>query len=248
MQTDISEADTNGIRVVTVINRKGGCGKSTLVKGLASAAADRGETVTIFDTDNNESCYQWMLNAKDQENWHPAITVIHTMDTEVVRETIDEIYAQPDQEHLILIDTKGGGEIAHDELAGLAHLMVVPAMLSRSDVLDTMQTLIWHQKLRKRVANPDAIPPMKVIISRCPNRRAEPEEVAYQEIMTSMPVIAAPITNRSVYTRMDLDGPLGVLRDRSINAGVASHIGKGIDEMTAALRAIDQVIREEGGK
>ena len=40
-----------GIRVVLVMNRKGGSGKSTLCRALASAAAARGETVTIFDTD-----------------------------------------------------------------------------------------------------------------------------------------------------------------------------------------------------
>ena len=37
-----------GIRVVLVMNRKGGSGKSTLCRALASAAAARGETVTIF--------------------------------------------------------------------------------------------------------------------------------------------------------------------------------------------------------
>ena len=36
------------------MNKKGGCGKSTLVRGLASVAVDRGERVTIFDTDSNQ--------------------------------------------------------------------------------------------------------------------------------------------------------------------------------------------------
>ncbi|MTH62643.1 AAA family ATPase, partial [Paracoccus litorisediminis] len=35
----------NGIRVITAMNRKGGCGKTTLIMGLASAAAERGESV-----------------------------------------------------------------------------------------------------------------------------------------------------------------------------------------------------------
>ena len=33
---------SRGVRVIAVINRKGGCGKSTLVRGLASAAIARG--------------------------------------------------------------------------------------------------------------------------------------------------------------------------------------------------------------
>ncbi|PTX40399.1 chromosome partitioning protein [Gemmobacter caeni] len=49
-----------GIRVVLVMNRKGGSGKSTLCRALASAAMARGETVTIFDTDSSKSCLNWM--------------------------------------------------------------------------------------------------------------------------------------------------------------------------------------------
>ena len=37
---------TNGIRVVLMMNRKGGSGKSTLCRALASAAVARGETVS----------------------------------------------------------------------------------------------------------------------------------------------------------------------------------------------------------
>ena len=53
-----------GIRVVLVMNRKGGSGKSTLCRALASVAAVRGETVTIFDTDASKSCLKWMQAGK----------------------------------------------------------------------------------------------------------------------------------------------------------------------------------------
>lgn len=49
-----------GIRVVLVMNRKGGSGKSLLCRALTSAAADRGETITIFDTDSSRACLKWM--------------------------------------------------------------------------------------------------------------------------------------------------------------------------------------------
>ena len=48
----------NGVRVITAMNRKGGCGKTTLIMGLASAAAERG---TIFDTDESRSRPEKML-------------------------------------------------------------------------------------------------------------------------------------------------------------------------------------------
>ncbi len=245
-KTAQDQIELNGVRVVMVMNRKGGCGKSTLVKGLASAAADLGENVTIIDTDNNKGCLEWMLNAKDQGNWNSSISVIHSLDTEEIKDIIAQIHGQPDQEHLILIDTKGGGDVGLDELAGKAHLVVVPTFLSRSDVLDTMQTVAWHERLRKRVANPDEIPPVRVLIGRNPTTRSEAEEVAYQEIMNTMKVIPHPVNNRMSYVRMDLDGPLGPLRDRAINPGAALHISKCLAEMVGTLRAINKITRSNG--
>ena len=62
-----------GIRVVLVMNRKGGSGKSTLCRALASAAASRGETVTIFDTDASQSCLKWMQAGQEAGNWSPLV-------------------------------------------------------------------------------------------------------------------------------------------------------------------------------
>lgn len=55
-------------------------------------------------------------------NWSPLVEVIHTLDAHRVAEAVGQIYEQPDQEHLILIDTFGGGSEAQDVLAVAAHL------------------------------------------------------------------------------------------------------------------------------
>jgi chromosome partitioning protein len=80
-----------GIRVVLVMNRKGGSGKSTLCRALASAAAARGEAVTIFDTDASKSCLKWMQAGKEAGNWSPLVEVIHTLDAHRVAEAIGQI-------------------------------------------------------------------------------------------------------------------------------------------------------------
>ena len=77
-----------GIRVVLVMNRKGGSGKSTLCRALASAAAAKGETVTIFDTDASKSCLKWMQAGKEAGNWSSLVEVIHTLDAESRRATL----------------------------------------------------------------------------------------------------------------------------------------------------------------
>lgn len=54
-----------GKRVMLVMKRKGGSGKSTPCRALASAAAARGEIVTIFDTDASKSCLTWMQAGRE---------------------------------------------------------------------------------------------------------------------------------------------------------------------------------------
>lgn len=237
--------DTNGIRVVIVMNRKGGCGKSTLVKGLASAAAARGESVTVFDTDTSESTYQWMLNGKEKGNWSGDVSVIKSMSSEEILSTIDSIYEMPDQEHLILIDTFGGASDAIDEMTIASHFIAVPSRLSRSDVTETMQTLLWHQRLKDRVEDATAVPPARVIVSAVPTRRNEAEEAAIDHIFGSMPAITEPIIQRAAYLRMDLEGLLGPIRDNITNRRVAKYIGDALNEMTTVLDEIDSNIKAE---
>jgi len=50
VNSDTRIATANGIRVLLVATRKGGAGKSTFCRALASAAAARGETVTLGQT------------------------------------------------------------------------------------------------------------------------------------------------------------------------------------------------------
>lgn len=102
-----------GIRVMLVMNRKGGSGKSTLCSALASAAVARGETVTVFDTVASKSCLTWMQAGRVAGSWFPLGEVIHTLDVHHVIEAIGQIYEQPGQEHLILIDMVGGGSVGH---------------------------------------------------------------------------------------------------------------------------------------
>lgn len=52
---------------------------------------------------------------------------------------IEDIFEQPDQEHLVLIDTFGGGAdpAAQDLLADLSDLIISPCMLSAEDLEET---------------------------------------------------------------------------------------------------------------
>lgn len=233
---------SNGIRVVVVLNRKGGCGKSTLVKGLASAAADRGENVTVIDTDSSESSYQWMLNAKDTGGWSGDVSVMRVMNSEDILSMIDTVYEMPDQEHLILIDTFGGASDALDDLVPNAHFVLVPTKLSRSDLTETMQTLLWVERLKERIPDPTKVPPAHVVINAIPARRNEAEAIAMEHIFATMPALESSVNQRAAYLRMDLEGLLGPIRDMTTNKPMADYVDKAIKEMDEVLVEIDKII------
>lgn len=233
----------NGIRIILVMNRKGGAGKSTLCRALASAASARGETVTLFDTDASRSCLNWMAAGKVAGNWSPLVEVIHTLDVDRITSTLDDIYAQPDQEHLILIDSFGGATSAQDLLAIAAHQIICPMMLSRADLGEARETANWYLGLRSRVEHPDQLPGFGVVLSRVPQRVSEVEKAVAEELFRSLPTLENFLGNRSIYVRMDHAGLLGPMADRLQNRGVAAHVVSALREAESVLDEIDGLLK-----
>lgn len=241
--TELTSQSLNGVRVVLVMNRKGGAGKSTLCRALASAAVARGETVSLFDTDASRSCHAWMDRGKAAGNWSPLIEVIHTLDARRIMEVIAQIHDQPDQEHLILIDTFGGTSEAQDHLAGAAHQIICPMMLSRADLTETRATAAWYLGLRSRVRDAAALPPFTVALGRVPLRISETERTVAAELFASLPAFENFLGNRTGYLRMDESGLLGSLAAHLPNRGVAAHLLGALREAEALLAEIDAAIR-----
>lgn len=234
----------NGRRIIAVMNRKGGCGKSTLVRGLASVAIDRGERVTIFDTDRNEGILHWMNGAKDKGYWHDKADVIATLDAQVVLDSIKALYAEPEEEHLILIDTFGGGSEAQDEMAMTSHLLIAPCRPSDQDVRDTTNTGIWLRQLESRVSNPEDVPPFHVIASHVPQSLTESSREQLQIMIDNLPMLEDFVLYRACYERMNNNGLLGVVRDNHPNRSLVQTITPGMDEMADLLEEFDRMIKE----
>lgn len=233
-----------GVRVIAVINRKGGCGKSTLVRGLASAAVARGEKVTVFDTDSSQSIYGWMRVAKQLGNWDDAVDVMHTYDPAEITARLDAIYAEVPHDHLILIDTFGGASEALDDVVMQSHLIVAPIRPGRGDYTETMETLIWHERLKGRVADPDDVPEYRIVVNGITPEPSATERQALEHIFETMPVIEEPVLERKAYKQVDGEGLLGVIRDKTRMSIVQRHLTNALEEMSAVLDLLDDAIIE----
>ena len=74
------------MQVITLINQKGGAGKSTLARGLLSAAEARGLKTGFLDTDKTENLAQWAGRAAAAGNWDDAIAGFKTLNAEEARD------------------------------------------------------------------------------------------------------------------------------------------------------------------
>lgn len=237
---------TNGVRVITVMNRKGGAGKSTICKALASAAAARGETVTIFDTDSSRSCYMWMLEGQAQGNWSDKVNVVHSLDANVIANAISSITDMQDQEHLVLIDTFGGGSEAQDTIVAMSDLLISPMMLSRGDFEEVKATALWYVNLGKRVDNPDALPAFAVMFNRVSQKASDAEKTVAKTVYETLPALKSFLLQRAAYIRMDAEGLLNVIHEKMTNRALAQHLQNALEEADGVLTEIDAFLKSGG--
>ena len=133
-----------------------------------------------------------------------------------------------------------------DDVVMQANLVVAPIRPGRGDYTETMETLIWHQRLKGRVSDPASVPDYRVIINGLSSEPSATERQAVQQIIESMPVIVETIMERAAYKQVDAEGLLGQIRNNSSNSIVKAHLTKALGEMDAVLDLLDEAITERG--
>ncbi len=124
--------------LIGILNRKGGCGKSTTVVHLAYWLAKKQQRVIVIDADGQISASQWLetLNL-------PAIAV-STPD-----ELIDQAKRLSGQYDVVLVDPPAGlGDMAKAVVMSV-DVLLVPVQPSNLDLLATKDTLYLINQIQK---------------------------------------------------------------------------------------------------
>ena len=171
--------------VITVLNRKGGVGKTTTAAALASAGAARGMRALLLDADPIGSALRWDSLVPDGL----PVTVLGCPTGAVGRRARE---AAADY-GLVVIDTPSGHHASQEPAVAAAHVVVVPVAPSGHDVAELPATLDFIASVGGTAV---------VLITM-----ADPRTVLYRELHEALdalevPTLAAEIPARQQVRRL----------------------------------------------
>ena len=194
--------------VIAAVARKGGSGKSTLVKAFASATLAAGRTALLIDTDPQGDLTRWVDRAAAAGMAPPGVRFVPVRDTRELEATIDDAYTGGGVD-FVFIDTAGAAGAWTDDIAMLADYLVTPVLATLTDLEVGRQTVEWFRGLHRRVARPEDLPPHRVVLTRFPTRVTKLEREVARQAVELFPVVDRVISDRHAYLDMDARGFLG---------------------------------------
>ena len=209
-------------RIITVTQRKGGVGKTTIAVCVAAALARRGHDVALVDSDPQRSASQW---AEPGNLEFPVYEMaLEQMSVSAWAQEVRSIEAG-----VIVIDTAPNAREMGASIA-VANLILVPCTPSGLDLDATLQTLAIINAARER--RRDRI---KVILvpNRLDRRTLEGRQLL-DELSTFGEAVGPPIASRAAFVRCFTSG-------QSVTSFVpGDNADREIQELADAIERTDQ--------
>jgi chromosome partitioning protein len=181
-------------RTITVTQRKGGVGKTTIAVCIAAELARRGHDVALVDSDPQRSASHW---AEPGNLEFP----VYEMALEQISVSAWARQVRSIQAGLVVIDTAPNAREMGASIA-LANLILVPCTPSGLDLDATLQTLAIINAARERRRDQ-----IKVILvpNRLDRRTLEGRQLV-EELSEFGEMVAPPIASRSAFVRCFTNG------------------------------------------
>lgn len=201
--------------VISAVSRKGGAGKTTLVRALASALTYNGKKVLLIDFDPNRALAEWVERAVENKISSPLLCIAETTKTQELVDTIDQAFVENSHDY-ILVDTPGIGGGWADTIAMQSDLIVTPIILARTDFQRGLETISWYDRLHERASDKSLLPGHATIITRLSTKARngveylpKTQELFFNELKKRGRPVAFALRERQAYQDMDNEGLLG---------------------------------------
>lgn len=179
------------LRILTIAQRKGGAGKTTVAAQLAVAWCAAGRRVALVDIDPQASLAEWYRcrNGGDGDGLHLSAIAGWRLATE-----LDRLAGKYD---LVVVDSPPHAETETKAAVRAAHLVLVPVQPSPMDLWSTRPTLAM-------IANEKV--PALIVLNRVPPRGRLMDKVRAQLAEESLPVATSTLGNRVAFAAAMMEG------------------------------------------
>jgi chromosome partitioning protein len=224
------------MKVITVMTRKGGAGKTTLVQALISAALKDGKRILALDADPQQGLHRWLKPLSEKE---PLITSRQLEYAADLERWTEDAY-EAGSVDLVFVDTQGAAGEWADELAAHSDFLVVPMKMADKDLSITTDTFNWYVGLRDRVDDPDLLPTLRIIIADVPRDMNATQKKIEMIAIERFPIMNNYFMHRKQHLDADTNGFLHVQAEEKRNGrfGLGRTHAKHFDEAVEEARDI----------
>ena len=200
-------------KVISMVTRKGGTGKTTCARLFGAVANSRGYPVTFIDTDESCALVEWAKVGRDNGLWSDDVDVIETMDDQVVLDTVMRLNDEK-TESVCIIDMQGSSSELMGMVFEVSDILIVPTRPSRSDIAEVEKILTFIEAYRHEGGQ---VPHPKVLLN-VPERLTASQGRLFEECydMFGSAVMEEFLLTRSSYNEMDSQGLLNVMAQKGM--------------------------------
>ena len=171
--------------VVAFLSQKGGVGKSTLARALATLAAQSGVKVFVADLDAQQKTIVHWQERRTSRAITPTITVENLSD-------IDDALSAAEGYQLLVVDASGRASAATLEIAKYAHVVVQPTGAGLDDLYPGV--LLFHELVG------EGIPRERLVFALCRTSSKQEENAARDYLgKTQYTVLPGSIPEQVIY-------------------------------------------------
>ena len=197
------------LKVIAIMTRKGGAGKTALARALMSAIIADGKRCIAIDADPQQALFRWWESVTTENpevaSTAPGLKVLGIESPSDLEAIIDDAY-ENDTADFVIIDTMGAGGQWADELAVHSDHIVLPMMLSDTDMRIATDTYNWYQGLFERAEDPSVLPTLTVVLSRVDKNPSNAMRAMAREANAKFPVIEELFMDRKQHADVDREG------------------------------------------
>jgi chromosome partitioning protein len=207
------------MKVIGLLSRKGGVGKTTLALHLAVLAQEAGRRTLLVDLDPQRSAAGWWrARAADTP-------LLLETEPDKLSDMLDA--ARADGIDLAVIDSRPSAEVDALHVATLADLIVVP---TRPAILD-LRAILGTLDIVKGAARRSVI-----ALNACPPARGAGEASITHDARRALAAFGVPVASVAITNRTAFSGALVA----GLTACEADPHGKAAKEMRALWRIVDK--------